>query len=77
MSLSGPSFKYLFWGKNFSGFLVLCHHFYVSFLHNFWHLSAKILYTVELKTAFSPCVHFEVAASATEKKHITSPCVHF
>ena len=27
---------------------------------NFWHLSAKILYTVEPKTATSPCVHFEV-----------------
>ena len=26
---------------------------------NFWHLSAKILYTVEPKTATSPCVHFE------------------
>ena len=35
---------------------------------NFWHLSAKILYTVEPKTATSPCIHFEVAASPTEKK---------
>ena len=33
------------------------------------HLSAKILYTVEPKTATSPCVHFQVAASPTEKKH--------
>ena len=36
-----------------------------SGVRNFWHLSAKILYTVEPKT--SPCVHFEVAASPTEK----------
>ena len=36
-------------------------------LRNFWHLSAKILYTVEPKTATSPYVHFEVAASPTEK----------
>ena len=34
-----------------------------SGVRNFWHLSAKILYTVEPKTATSPCVHFEVAAS--------------
>ena len=40
-----------------------------SGVRNFWHLSAKILYTVEPKTATSPCVHFEVAASPTEKKH--------
>ena len=39
-----------------------------SGVRNFWHLSAKILYTVEPKTATSPCVHFEVAASPTEKK---------
>ena len=38
-------------------------------VHNFWHSCAKILYTVEPKTATSPCVHFEVAASPTEKKH--------
>ena len=38
-----------------------------SGVRNFWHLSAKILYTVEPKTATSPCVHFEVAASPTEK----------
>ena len=36
---------------------------YYELLRNFWHLSAKILYTVEQKTATSPCVHFEVAAS--------------
>ena len=36
---------------------------------DFWHLSAKILYTIEPKTATSPYVHFEVAASPTEKKH--------
>ena len=41
----------------------------VSGVRNFWHLSAKILYTVEPKTATSPCVHFEVAASPMEKKH--------
>ena len=40
-----------------------------SGVRNFWHLSAKILYTVEPKTATSPCVHFEVATSPTEKKH--------
>ena len=40
-----------------------------SGVRNFWHLSAKILYTVEPKKATSPCVHFEVAASSTEKKH--------
>ena len=34
---------------------------------NFWHLSAKILYAVEPKTATSPCVHFELAASPSEK----------
>ena len=39
-----------------------------SGVRNFWHLSAKILYTVEPKIATSPCVHFEVAASPTEKK---------
>ena len=39
----------------------------VSGVRNFWHLSAKILYTVEPKTATSPCVYFEVAASPTEK----------
>ena len=39
-----------------------------SGVRNFWHSSAKILYTVEPKTATSPCVHFEVAASPTEKK---------
>ena len=39
-----------------------------SGVRNFWHLSAKILYTVEPKTVTSPCVHFEVAASPTEKK---------
>ena len=33
----------------------------------FWHLSAKILYTVEPKTATSPCVHFEVAAHLRKK----------
>ena len=43
-----------------------------EWVRNFWHLSAKILYTVETKTATSPCVHFKVAASPTEKK-ITSP----
>ena len=52
-----------------------------SGVRNFWHLSAKILYTVEPavepKTVTSPCVHFEVAASPTEKKNITSPCIHF
>ena len=47
-----------------------------SGVRNFWHLSAKILYTVEPKTATSPCVHFEVAASTTEK-NITSPCIRF
>ena len=36
---------------------------------DFWHLSAKILYTVEPKTATSPCVHFKVSASPTKKKH--------
>ena len=36
-------------------------------VRNFWYLSAKILYTVEPKTATSPCVHFEVAASPMEK----------
>ena len=41
-----------------------------------WHLSAKILYTVKPKTATSSCVHFEVAATSTEK-NITSPCIHF
>ena len=40
-----------------------------SGVRNFWYLSAKILYTVEPKTATPPCVHFEVAASPTEKKH--------
>ena len=39
-----------------------------SGVHNFWHLSAKILYTVEPKTATSTCVHFEVATSPTKKK---------
>ena len=39
----------------------------VSGVRNFWHLSAKILNTVEPKTATSPCVYFEVAASPTEK----------
>ena len=39
-----------------------------SGVRNFWHLNAKILYTVEPKTATSPCVHFEVATSPTEKK---------
>ena len=38
-------------------------------LRNFWHLSAKILFTVEPKTATSPCVYFEVATSPTEVKH--------
>ena len=47
-----------------------------SGVRNFWYLSAKILYTVEPKTATPPCVHFEVAASPTEK-NITSPCIHF
>ena len=37
-------------------------------LRNFWHLSAKILYTVEPKTATSPCVYLEVAASPTGEK---------
>ena len=37
----------------------------------------KILYTVKPKTATSPCVHFEVAASPTEKKNIASPRIHF
>ena len=36
-------------------------------VRNFWYLRAKILYTVEPKTATSPCVHFEVAASPMEK----------
>ena len=39
-----------------------------SGVRNFWHLNAKILYTVEPKTATSTCVHFEVAAPPTEKK---------
>ena len=34
---------------------------YYELLRNFWHLSAKILYTVEQKTA--TCVHFEVGTS--------------
>ena len=38
-----------------------------SGVRNFWHSSAKILYTVEPKKD-SPCVHFEVGASPTEKK---------
>ena len=33
-----------------------------SGVRNFWHL-----YTVEPKTATSPCVHFEVAASYEKK----------
>ena len=48
------------------------HHIFThraSGVRNFWHLSAKILHTVEPKSATSPCVHFEVAASPTEKKH--------
>ena len=40
----------------------------VSAVRNFWHLSAKILYIVEPKTATSPCAHFKVAVSPTEKK---------
>ena len=46
------------------------HHIFThraSGVRNFWHLSAKILHTVEPKSATSPCVHFEVAASPTEK----------
>ena len=35
-------------------------------VRNFWHLSAKNLYTVEPKTATSPCVHFKVAFSHIE-----------
>ena len=38
-----------------------------SGVRNFWHLSAKILYTVGPKTATSPFVHFEIVASPTEK----------
>ena len=38
-----------------------------SGVRNFWHLSVKILHTVEPKTATSPCVHFEVAISPTKK----------
>ena len=36
--------------------------------HDLGILNAKILYTVEPKTATSPCVHFEFAASPKEKK---------
>ena len=44
--------------------------------HDLAILNAKILYTVEPKTATSPCVHFELAVSPKKKK-INSPCIHF
>ena len=48
-------------------FFKIIRHGATTGVRNFWHLSTKILYTVEPKTATSPCVHFEVAASPTKK----------
>ena len=54
------------YGKVFANYLTFISHgaSEASGVRIFWHLSAKILYTVEPKSAASPCVHFEVAATA-------------
>ena len=47
-----------------------------SGVRNFWHLSAKILYTVEPK---QPLLHVSILRLRLHlrKKNITSPCIHF
>ena len=72
-NLTGAIVYILFIEKSFSFLIFITHGASeASGERNFWHLDVKILYTVEPKTATSPCVHFEVATSPTEKKKNSS-----